>query len=104
MKKLGAVAAGASLAMGLALALGATNARADEKQITVDCTKVMEALNGPDVTPRHVAGSMHIPLYMVHKCMDEAKKSLGTSHPAVGPGGAYTDPNDPATKFKHSPW
>jgi len=104
MNKFGALVVGAALATVMALALGASNAQAQEKQITVDCTKVMEALNGPDVTPRDIAGHMHIPLYMVHKCMDEAKKSLGTSHPAVGPGGAYTDPHDPATKFKHSPW
>jgi len=103
MNKIGAAVAGISLAT--IMALGVSNAWAQEKkEITVDCTKVMEALNGPDVTPRDIAGHMHVPLYMIHKCMKEAKKSLGAEHPVVGPGGAYTDPHDPATKFKHSPW
>ena len=102
MNKIGAAVAGISLAT--IMALGVSNVRAEEKGQTVDCTKVMEALNGPDVTPRHIAGVMHIPLRSVHMCMDEAKKSLGTSHPVVGPGGAEADPHDPATKFKQGPW
>lgn len=102
MKKIAAALAGVSLAT--IMALGVSNARAEEKGQTVDCTKVMETLNGPDMRPRDVAGIMHIPLHAVHMCMDEAKKSLGTSHPVVGPGGAGADPNDPATKFKQGPW
>jgi len=102
MNKIGVAVAGVSLAM--IIALGVSNARAEEKGQTVDCTKVMEALNGPDMRPRDVAGIMHIPLHAVHMCMDEARKSLGTSHPIVGPGGAEALPNDPATQAKHSAW
>ena len=102
MNKFGAAVAGLSLAT--IMALGVSNARAEEKGQTVDCVKVMEALNGPDMKPRDVAAAMHIPLHSVHICMDEAKKSLGTSHPVVGPGGAETDPNDPATHYKHGAW
>jgi hypothetical protein len=102
MNKIGAAVAGLSLAT--IMALGVSNARAEEKGQTVDCVKVMNALNGPDVKPRDIANYMHIPLHSVHMCMDEAKKSLGTAHPVVGPGGASTDPNDPATNFKQGAW
>jgi GTP cyclohydrolase I len=99
-KIVGATVAGLSLAT--VIAFGVPKVQAQEK--TIPCRKVMEALNGPDMRPRDVAASLHIPLHAVHQCMDMAKTKMGTSHVAVGPGGAGADPNDPATKFKEGPW